>query len=397
MKRVRSVEEHRLTAAFDALCETLQQPQYAERIEKPLAFWALPNDRRLPMALLGLPLKTLIGSKFEDLAETPGIGRKKINSLIKLLARATKQQPPGLEKVVPIESHNGSKEGGSKGGGLKGSGSKGGGSKELASGFDPATISELVWEEWRNTVQKFGIGHEPLGRLAPTLERLPTVIWRTPLATYCDYTIAEIRELKTHGQKRINSILEVFYGVHSLLRDTPVDGYLRMRLTPAFILPIEKWARETIYHRRNPSPQDLKEHVIDPLIAQVRVDAGGVVSRLCEERIGLRGNPARVQFQAKRLGVTRARVYQLFEMCADVMSVRWPEGAGLLTELKGHLEKSVPDHPWDRFLNTLELLYPTGGGLSDEETESTEMARSGSVARFDSPVEGTKNPTRGAR
>ena len=63
--------------------------------------------------------------------------------------------------------------------------------------FDPALVSEALWSQWRETVKSHNIGQEKLGRLAPTLQALPTVIWHKPLSDYVNYTVAEIRQLRT--------------------------------------------------------------------------------------------------------------------------------------------------------------------------------------------------------
>ena len=95
MKMV-SVEDFRIVSSFQTVSSQLKEGKYADRMEKPLAFWALPNDRRLPLALLGRSIKELIDTPFEEIAATPGIGQKKIGSLVKLLNRATKDHPPGV-------------------------------------------------------------------------------------------------------------------------------------------------------------------------------------------------------------------------------------------------------------------------------------------------------------
>ena len=43
------------------------------------------------------------------------------------------------------------------------------------------------------------------------------MIWRTPLAEYVNRSLTDIRHLKTHGEKRVRVVLEVFYAVHELL------------------------------------------------------------------------------------------------------------------------------------------------------------------------------------
>src|ERR1700709_720363 len=94
MIKIASVEDVKLVNSFQSVRKQLLDDRFADRMEKPLAYWALPNDRRLPLAFLGRTLKDLLSTPFEDLTATPGIGQKKISSLVKLLARATKDQPP---------------------------------------------------------------------------------------------------------------------------------------------------------------------------------------------------------------------------------------------------------------------------------------------------------------
>ena len=41
------------------------------------------------------------------------------------------------------------------------------------------------------------------------------VIWNTPLGAYTHFTLGEIRAMKTHGEKRVRAILEVFHAFTS--------------------------------------------------------------------------------------------------------------------------------------------------------------------------------------
>ena len=46
----------------------------------------MPTDRSSPIALMGKTLRELVKVPFAELFATPGIGQKKINCLIELLA-----------------------------------------------------------------------------------------------------------------------------------------------------------------------------------------------------------------------------------------------------------------------------------------------------------------------
>jgi hypothetical protein len=197
----------------------------------------------------------------------------------------------------------------------------------------------LVWEQWRQTVRRCELEKETLGRLSPSLYKLPTVIWRTPLNDYLNLTIGQMRRLKTHGEKRVQAILEVFHGIHGMLAHVPEHSHLHAELRPKFAVPIERWINEVLARSRPPRPSQLKQQVIVPIIAQVRLDAGPEVHRILQERLGIKSARHSVQQQARRLRVTRARVYQLLETCSDVIAVRWPEGEALIGRLQQKLSK----------------------------------------------------------
>jgi hypothetical protein len=318
MNRITSVDDHKLAALYENVRRVLRSPKYADRRDKPLAFWALPRDRRLPMALLGYSLKDLLAHSFDKLSATAGIGKKKLGSLIKLLHRATKDHPPELTPFVekPPAKSNRSRR-----------------TPSDPSRFNPALVSELLWEQWRHTVRLCGLEKETLGHLSPSLYRLPTVIWRTPLANYLNVTVSQMRRLKTHGEKRVQAILEVFHGVHEMLGHVPQQTHLHAQLRPKFTVPIELWINDVLSRSRAPKPAELKNRVILPILEQVRHDAGPEVFRIAQERLGIKSAQHSVQQQARRLRVTRARVYQLLETCSDVLAVRWPEGESLVGRL----------------------------------------------------------------
>ena len=91
-----SVEELQVISRFEGLRKILLSEQYADHLKRPLAYWALPTDRRLPLAFLGRTLEDLLQTPFSELSSTPGIGQKKICSFVKLLARAANTDPSEL-------------------------------------------------------------------------------------------------------------------------------------------------------------------------------------------------------------------------------------------------------------------------------------------------------------
>src|SRR5690242_21723960 len=135
MNKVTSVEDYKIVSSFQSLRKTLlDDNKFADRLEKPLAYWALPNDRRLPLAFLGRTIKDLLATPFEELSATPGIGQKKISSLVKLLSRATKDHPPavpfGLNEINEAKKATIEKP------------------QRQEATFDPAIVSEALWAQW---------------------------------------------------------------------------------------------------------------------------------------------------------------------------------------------------------------------------------------------------------
>ena len=126
MNKVTWVEDYKIGSSFQSLRKTLwDDNKFAGRREKPLAYWALPNDRRLPLAFLGRTIKDLLATPFEELSATPGIGQKKIRSFVKLLSRAANTDPSELPVEFSVVMA-----------GAKGAAGQG------SNGFDPASVSE---------------------------------------------------------------------------------------------------------------------------------------------------------------------------------------------------------------------------------------------------------------
>ena len=335
-----SVDVSKLVDSFDRLRAQLMQPKYADRLDKPLAYWALMSDRRLPQAFLGRTLRDLITTPFDDLLGTAGVGQKKIASLITLLARARQDAPPTPADELLV-TNNGSR------------------SPDEPATFDPSGVSEVLWAQWCDTVKNHGVGHEELGRLAPQLTTLPTAIWGAQLSEYVDRTLADIRNLKTHGEKRVHAVLEVFFTVHEALSRRGMQNQFEFRLVPKFVGPLEQWISQTIRQDHGPGLSEFRSSFVDPLFAQLELDAGESITDLAARRLGVDQPSESVRKQSQRLGVTRARVYQLLEDCAKVMAVRWPEGEQQLNALRERLHSVPTDEETLRLLGMMiDLFYP---------------------------------------
>jgi hypothetical protein len=203
------------------------------------------------------------------------------------------------------------------------------------------------------------LGQELLGRLAPSLQALPTVIWDAPLSSYLEMSLADIRQLKTHGEKRVQVVLEVFHTVHHMLSHIDPAKGLAVRLAPRNIAAAEDWMAEAKARSYPPAKSEIESSLIEPLMRQLDVDAGETVAGLARGRLGVGASADSVRNQSKSLGVTRARVYQLLEECNAVMKVRWPEGRRLLDDFAQWLDENYASADASNLLGSVrELLYP---------------------------------------
>jgi hypothetical protein len=224
------------------------------------------------------------------------------------------------------------------------------------SGFDPSLVSESLWEEWRSTVRRHGLERELLGRLAPSLRALPTVTWHVPLGDYLGQSVADIRRMKTHGEKRVRAVLEVFHTIHELLGQLERNRHFEVRITPRFLAPLELWIGDVLRRTSIPDLQEMRQSLVLPLLNQVELDAGETVHHLAAGRLGIESPGESVREQAKRLELTRVRVYQLLEMCARVMQIRWPEGRWQLEALAAKCASLPPRDERFRLIRDVRTL-----------------------------------------
>ncbi|MBN2296769.1 MAG: hypothetical protein JXM70_30365 [Pirellulales bacterium] len=362
LNKTSSVEDYQIASRFDSLRKILKTEEYAQHLEKPLAYWALPTDRRLPLVLLGRTLGDLLEMPFVELTATPGIGQKKIRSFVGLLSRAVNTDPNDLT-VEDVKS--------------SGNGSVQSEKEKLAEKFDPSSVSEVVWSKWRATVIKHNLENETLGRLAPNLQGMTRVNWNTRLGEFTDHTLAEIKARKTHGEKRIHALLEVFHGLHKLLSNLGEEDYLVVRVKPHRIDAVQQWVARTLQSTTIPDKTEIFEKFVKPLLEQLHVDATEQVANLADDRVGLSGPITSVREVARRMDLTRARVYQLLNEISDIMQIRWPGGRREVYELlaKFEAEANGKQEQLDQFRSTVELIYPNhrrGGTEPLERAESAE-------------------------
>ena len=330
--------EYSVRAQFDDLCRRLAELPDGQRLDKPVGYWALAGDRRLPYALLEKRVREILQTPFSELSRTPGIGKKKMASLVMLLDRvlSDNSSPATEEPRKP---------------------------NPIAETFHWESVAESHWELWRQTVRTHQLSDAPLGRFATSLQSIPSVIWGSPLYTYLDTSLSEMQDMKAHGDKRIRGVVEVFFHIHRALSESRPARHLTVSLRPAFTVAIEQWLLEALARDDLPTLQDLRQNLALPILNQVELDGGEIIGRLAAGRLGIENPPESVIEQAERLQLTRARVYQLLDVCADIMAVRWPEARWLMAGLSQRLVGPSDGDPRREMLRTLQsLVFPARAG-----------------------------------
>ncbi|HEY5313550.1 MAG TPA: hypothetical protein VIK18_13575 [Pirellulales bacterium] len=346
MSKDGAIADYELVSGFELARSKLLAPEFADCLDKPLAFWAVPSDRRLPLALMAKPLGELLGTSLTELFATPGIGRKKIRTMIELLGRASRRDDADLLKAHMVVTNNGRPLEHRHPG-------------EFFPSAESTEICELTWSQWRENIKQHRLGDQPLGRFAPALWHLPRVIWSTPLAAYLDLSLADMRALKTYGEKRVNAVLEIFAALHAILVPVACGSHLAVRIQPRFTWEIEAWIDDQLASNRPPAREEIHRGFVEPLLAQVQIDGGETFRRLMECRLGVSGNETSIRALARSMGLTRARVYQLLEEIHSMMQVRWPDGRQAILRLDARLaQHATGSEALTSFRRSAELFFP---------------------------------------
>jgi hypothetical protein len=219
---------------------------------------------------------------------------------------------------------------------------------------------------------------------APISDRLLTsavtltgiVAIMSPLADFARYTLAELRAMKTYGEKRIFAILKVFHSLHVILAGLGTQPHLTVKIVPRAIDRIEQWVGRTLQTPGVPDEEEILENFIRPLLAQIEIDASPQIMTLAENRLGIFGPLSSVRQSARSMGLTRARVYQLLNEINDMMTVRWPLGRHQVYELREKFERESaqmdPPPNLTQFHAALELIYPGNRRGADGSLEYVE-------------------------
>jgi hypothetical protein len=168
-----------------------------------------------------------------------------------------------------------------------------------------------------------------------------------------------MRALKTHGEKRVSAVLEVFAALQVLLSPHRPAPHLIFCIVPRFVGEINRWIKSVQHDPAAVDAQEIRRCFVEPLMAQIETDAGPDVLQLAKIRLHLDESGDTIRDIAHRKGVTRARVYQQLGEIAAIMHVRWPEGFAIAKDFQAMLHARQSDHEELRLLDAVvELFFP---------------------------------------
>ena len=70
--------------------------------------------------------------------------------------------------------------------------------------------------------------------------------------------------MRTHGEKRIRAVLEVFHAAHSIVAGMGTQEHLVVRIIPRRIDQVEQWIGRALQRPGIPSPQEIFDYFVQP-------------------------------------------------------------------------------------------------------------------------------------
>jgi hypothetical protein len=314
------VTDFQLLLRFDSVRKQLLEPRCVDCLDRQAVYYAVASDRHLPLALIRRPIRELLETPLEQLQSVPGIGPKKLEILIDLLQRAAAMSQAGPSETAALELPR-------------------------AAGAPESNFadqcSEAAWEQCRATIRRHHLDRETLGRFAQSLRRLPRTLWMTRFAEYMDQSLAEIRDRKNHGEKRVAAIVEICAKLHQLLLRVDDQPHLSVHLLPRFVTNLERWLALRMEQETPPTVEEIDAAFVAPLLEQLEIDGGELCAELLRDRL----SPTRrgLGHAARQLGLARGRAYELLAETQTIFEVRWPEGRSLAGRFLDKMERQAED------------------------------------------------------
>jgi hypothetical protein len=201
---------------------------------------------------------------------------------------------------------------------------------------------QRAWEAWSRTIVGFGFEHEPVGRYARSLRRLPRTLWHVPLRQFATESLACLRSRPWFGRKKLGVVGEVLQDLATTLEAQRFAAAEPPRIRIAPIVDAEWRLLERIADGGGGGLTDLAADVVPRLLEQIEQDVGSLARRAWTSRLPAAVPAETCSRRAARLGISRARYYQLLADGRTALRLRWPEGPAIWWTLANQ----CPDEAW---------------------------------------------------
>lgn len=305
-----NLEKQHLKRYHDLQC-ALRQCNPTSYTSEKLLRWVTAQDRRLPALFLNMTINQILSYPYERLQKTRGVGIKKMDILLNLLARALTQQPTDVPErddspLVFFTKIN-----------LD---------ETLEPHLDAAIITDESWNLWRKSILDANTEDFTIGFVARRLCDCTRVLWNVPLKRYCPLTLEALRALPAHGEKRITAVLEAFHDVSRQIMHGHISPCEFFTLRE--VKDLNLWTQRLLHGEVEPSSARIKEFFIRPLLSILEHDGTQLMTNFAKLRLNrIQHN---VQNAALHLGITRSRAYQLINEISDIILVRWPDASKII-------------------------------------------------------------------
>ena len=244
LAKASSFEELQIISRYEGLRTVLLDRACSDHIDKPLAIWALPTDRRLPLAFLGAFAARPAG---DPLCGAVGHTRHRAEEDSLLC------EPPGPGGPIRAGRAAG---GGTRAGGAARPAPAGGNGAAGGSPFDPGQRVGGGGPAG-GCRRAAGVGSRTAGPLRPQLAEHDSRDLEHAAGSLYGHTLGEIRVMKTHGEKRVRAILEVFHSLHVVIANMGLREHLTVNIVPRLIEQVEQWTGHVLQTPGTPSQEEI--------------------------------------------------------------------------------------------------------------------------------------------
>ncbi|MDP1564447.1 MAG: hypothetical protein Q8M16_23955 [Pirellulaceae bacterium] len=305
-------------------------------LTKPLSRWVKPGDRYFPSILINKTLGEVVETGIGELRNVRGIGRKKLRTLMDVIERAVEDIELCIQNEMLVSSQSPEELGQQRSDPVKTWPHHLNLNLSTIAEFDAVdraaadnTYLELSCDEWTaicHAIKQAGFETYTFGRLVRSHRKFVARYLNKSVATVTDLSFEEFMEFKrtkpTLAKKSFGEIFRLAR-IGAIGEREPTFSF---HLTAGPIGRVAKWVEHVLGGSDVPEYRSIGNHLLFPLIEQVKIDLGTRTVKMLKRRIGYLRKPETLNQIAAPLELTRERVRQILMTVRRSIHLRWPDG-----------------------------------------------------------------------